>query len=64
MAFVLLAWILLAPLGAWAIGAAIGLADKRSVGAARGQAPGELPCRAADEPALNAPESELATVGA
>ena len=35
MMFVLLAWILLAPLGAWIIGSAVSMADKRSFPAAQ-----------------------------
>ena len=43
MVFALLAWILLAPLGAWILGSAVALADKRSFAAAEPMAD-EHPC--------------------
>ena len=44
MVLVLLAWILLAPLGAWIIGSAVSMADKRSVPAAAERTADEHEC--------------------
>jgi hypothetical protein len=59
MVFVLLAWILLAPLGAWIVGSAVALADKRNSAAAAAQTDDELPC-----PEAAHAEPEYAAVGA
>ena len=58
MMFVLVAWLLLAPLGAWIVGSAVALADKRSSAAAAGQMDDEFPCLEV------VPEQEFAAVGA
>ena len=44
MVFVLLAWVLLAPLGAWIVGSAVALAEKRSFAAAAEQTADEQEC--------------------
>ena len=57
MVFVLLAWVLLAPLGAWIVGSAVALADRRSLAASAERTADEQDC-----PEM-APEREYATVG-
>jgi hypothetical protein len=58
MLFVLLAWVLLAPLGAWIVGSAVALAEKRSFAASAEQTADEHEC-----PEVVA-EQEYATAGA
>ena len=58
MVFVLLAWVLLAPLGAWIVGSAVARAEKRSFAASAQQTADEHEC-----PQV-APEREYAAAGA
>jgi hypothetical protein len=54
MVFVLLAWVLLAPLGAWIVGSAVSMAEKRSFSAAAEQTADEHECSVEELTAVSA----------